>query len=118
VFLGQLLEPGDEAFGQILARVLIGGVTEIDSTSEWTRTARRATIPGVLPGAGLPLIQETFRLGSTAEQELNLKGRNEERVPVFLKPTTAAAQLTDRTEIRHLVVELVVQSAKFGLWIG
>jgi len=115
VLPGQLLEPGDEAFGQILVRVLIGGVTEIDSTSEWTRTARPATILGVLPGAGLPLIQGTLGLGRMAEQELNLKGRNEERVPVFLKTTTAAAQLTDRTETRQLVVELVVQCAKFGL---
>jgi hypothetical protein len=115
VLPGQFFEPGDEVFRQIRTRVLRGGVTEIDSTSEWTRSARHATILGVLPGASLPVIQGTLRLGRMAEQELNLKGRNVERVPVFLKPTTPAAQLTDCTETRHLVVELVVQSAKVGL---
>jgi hypothetical protein len=118
VLVGQLLEPDDEAFGQVLAVALIGGVAEIDATSEGTRTTRPATILGILPWAGLSLIQRTLRLGRATEQESQLQGRNEKHVPVFLKTTTTAAQLADRTETRHLGVELVIQSAKLGVRFG
>ena len=79
-------EPGDEAFRQLVRRTRsIRWVAVIDAAPQRPALARRAVPACILPGAGLASIERPLRLRAPSEQELDLGGRDEERVPVLLE---------------------------------
>ena len=93
---------------------LVRWVAVIDAAAQWPAIARRAVPARILPGASLAPIQRPLWLGRAVQQELNLGGRDEERVSILLEAAAAAAQLADRPEPGHFRVELLVQSAQLG----
>jgi len=118
VDLGELLEPADEPFRDLLAGMLIRGVAEINTAAERARIACRAAPCLILPGARFAPIERAVRWGCLIEEEPDFGGRNEERVSVLLEPAAAAGELTNRTETSHLPIELCVQSDDFGAPCG
>jgi len=118
VILGQLFEPADEPFRQLVADILIRGVAVVHTAPERTRIACGAAPVMILPRTSFAPIERALGAGCRAEQKVDFGGRGEERVSVLLEPAAATAQFTDRTKTSHLGIELLVKSTDFGAPCG
>ena len=108
--VGQPLEPGDIALGQVVRESLIRGVAVVNAAPQRPAVVRGAVPVCILPGACFALIQRPAWLGRAFQQKLGLGGRDKERVPIFLEAAAATAQLADWPESSDFRVELGVRA--------
>jgi hypothetical protein len=113
--LGQPLEVPDELLGELGSCLLVGGIAEVNPTTQRPGFAGRATTVSILPGARLTFIEWSCRLGCLGQEVVDFGRRKEQGMSILAEPAATSTDQANGRETGHRGIELRIQLAEIGV---